>query len=168
MAQGVFRKVDDRTLVAVGVPALEALANVHRGENCIGDIRGARNVEQFNLAWALFQLVAEATDSTKDSVKEWLLRKLNHVDILFLPDGTMSIRAQSIAWHKMEQVKFAAFFQAAIPRIAELLGTAPKDVIARFNDYLDPTARAHFRKVLRHVDAPGLVPEVATETERVE
>lgn len=147
--KGEFRKIDDKTLVAVGVPALEALAAVHRGANCMCDVRGARNVEQFNLFWALMGLVGEATDTTKEAVKEWLMKKLGYVDILYLPDGIMQLKSQSVAWEKMEQAKFAEMMTAAIPRIAELLDTAPADVIARFNELLDPQARAHFGKIMQ-------------------
>lgn len=147
--KGEFRKIDDKTLVAIGVPALEALAAVHRGANCMCDIRGARNVEQFNLFWALMGLVGEATDTTKEAVKEWLMKKLGYVDILHLPDGVMQLKAQSVAWEKMEQAKFAEMMNAAIPRIAELLDTAPANVISRFNDLLDPAARFHFGKIMQ-------------------
>ena len=148
--KGEFRKIDDRTLVAVGTEALEALAHVHRGENCMADVRGARNVEQFSLFWALMQLTAEQTNSTKEAVKEWLMVKLNYVDLLFLPDGKTKIKAKSIAFESMEQARFAEFFEVAIPTVAELLDSSPKDVIARFNDMLSPEGRDHYRKIMKH------------------
>jgi hypothetical protein len=147
--KGTFRKLDDKTLEASGPEAMEALAAVHRGANCIGDIRGARNVEQFNLFWALCGLVAEARDVPKEVVKDWLLEKQSLVDVVFYPDGAMRIRPRSIKWESMEQAKFSAFMDLAIPAIAELLGAAPADVIKRFDDLLDPDARRHFKKVRR-------------------
>lgn len=165
--QGTFRKIDDKTLVAVGVPALEALAAVHRGEDCIVDVRGARNVPQFNLFWTLCQLVAAATDTTKEGVKEWLMKRLNYVDLIELPDGSVEIRAQSIAWHKMEQAKFAEFFRAAVPRVAELLGSSERDVMDRYVELIGPTGRDHLRKVMRDVGSPSLVPDASQEREKV-
>ena len=47
--KGTFRKIDDKTVIAVDARAMEALAGVHRGADCIGDIRGARNVQQHKL-----------------------------------------------------------------------------------------------------------------------
>lgn len=157
--KGQFRKIDDRTLVAVGLPAMEALAAIKRGQDCMGDIRGARNVQQHNLFWTLMQLVSEATDVTKEATKEWIMIKLHYVDYLWLPDGSLSVKAQSIAFEKMEQAKFAELFNAAIPAIADLLGNSTKEIIARFNDLLDPEARAHFRKILKYVPSPPVQPD---------
>ena len=47
----------------------------------------------------------------------------------------------------MPQADFSIFFTAAIPHIAELLDTAPEDVIKRFEDMLSPEGRAHYRKL---------------------
>jgi hypothetical protein len=165
--KGEFRKVDDKTLVAIGTEAMEALAAVHRGANCMADVRAARNVEQFNLFWALMGLVAEATDTTKEAVKEWAMKKLGYVDMLWLPDGSIEIKAKSVSWEKMEQARFAEFFQAVIPRIAELLDAAPQDLIDRFNDMLDPDGRRHFKKILKHMPSPPVQPEEA-DTESVQ
>lgn len=165
--KGVFRKIDDKTLVADGIEAMEALAAIHRGQGCMGDIRGARNVDQFRLFWALMGLVAEQTDTTKEAVKEWLMKKIGYVDMLWLPDGSIALKAQSIAFESMEQAKFAELFQAAIPRISELLGAAPKDVIKRFNDMLDGEARRHFKKIMRYVDSPSIQAEPEETREKV-
>ena len=118
--KGVFRKIDDMTLLAVDMRALEALAAVHQGENCMGDVRGARNVEQFGLFWTLMGLVSEATDYTKEACKDWLLRKLKYLDMIQLPDGSVLIKPKSISW---------------------------EDVIKRFEDMLSPEGRAHYRKL---------------------
>lgn len=159
--KGVFRKIDDRTLVADGIEAMEALAAVHRGQGCMADVRGARNVDQFRLFWALMGLVADQTDTTKEAVKEWLMKKMKYIDMLWLPDGSIELKAKSIAFEKMEQAKFAEFFSAAIPHIAALLDAAPKDVITRFNDMLDADGRRHFKKIMGFVPSPPLAPEPA-------
>lgn len=125
-------------------------------------------MEQFKLFWTMIGLVAEAKDSTKEACKEWLMKKMNYVDLFWLPDGTIEIKAQSVSWEKMEQAKFAEFFNASIPLIAALLETAPKDLIARFEDLLDPDARRHFRKIekLMRMDSPSVVPEHEHARER--
>ena len=165
--KGVFRKIDDRTLAAASAEALEALAAVHRGHDCMADVRGARNVEQFNLFWKLMQVAADATDSTKEACKEWVMKKTNYVDLLWLPDGSILIKAKSISWEKMEQAKFAEFFDIAIPAISGLLQIAPKDLIAEFEGLLNPDERAHYRKFkkLTRVDSPSVIPDQERERE---
>ncbi len=145
--KGQFRKIDDFTLKAVGTPALEALAAIKRGHDCMGDIRGARNVQQHNLFWSLMEVLAEATDTTKEAAKEFVLKRLQYFDYLWLPDGTLHIKVKSIAFEKMEQAKFAELFNAAIPVIADQLGTTRQELVERFNDLLDPESRKHFRKI---------------------
>jgi hypothetical protein len=149
--KGVFRKVDDKTLEASGLEAMEALAAVHRGANCIADVRGARNVEQFNLYWTLVDLVAKATDCTKTAVNHWLLLKTANVEQVFFPDGSMKFVPKSIKWESMEQAKFSEFMTRAIPEISALLGSASTDIIRRFEELLDPEARAHFKKIRRGI-----------------
>lgn len=165
--KGVFRKVDDKTLVAASAEAMEALAAVHRGHDCMADVRGARNVEQFNLFWKMMGLVATATDSTKEACKEWLMVKTNYVDLIWLPDGSMHLKPKSVSWEKMEQAKFAEFFNIAIPAISGLLQVAPKDLIAEFESLLNPDERAHYRKIkkLMPVDSPSVVPDHERERE---
>lgn len=165
--KGVFRKIDDKTLVAASLEAMEALAAVHRGQDCMADVRGARNVEQFNLFWKMMGLVAEATDSTKEACKEWVMKKTNYVDLIWLPDGAIEIKAKSIAWEKMEQAIFSEFFSIAIPHIAALLHTAPKDLIAQFESLLNPDERMHFKKIkkLMPVASPSIAPDHETQRE---
>jgi hypothetical protein len=157
--KGEFRKVDDKTLVAVGTEAMEALANVHRGANCMADVRGARNVEQFNMFWALCELVAKARDVTKIAVKEWLLEKCGLVEMIWMPDGKIKIRPKSIAFESMAQAEFGQFFSTAINHMATLLDSNRKDLIAQFNDMLDPDARRHFKKLMRYKPSPPTQPD---------
>lgn len=161
--KGQFRKIDDKTLVAVNDRAMEALAGVNRGADCIADVRGARNVQQFRLFWSLVRVVIKQTDDTKDGVADWLKVKTRHVDMLFWPDGSMHLKPKSISWESMPQAEFAAFFRAAIPHIADLLGNAPEEILAEFNALLDPEARAHFRKIMRMTESPPIAPSHSDE-----
>ena len=127
----------------------------------------ARNPEQHDLYWALCDLVAFQTDTTKRAVSDWLLTKTNMVDMLFYPDGEMQLRPKSIAWESMEQTEFDEFFQRAVPLIADLLGSAPKEVLQCFYDLLDKDTRAatikRLRRALRKVESVPLAPEQPTE-----
>lgn len=166
--KGVFRKMDDKTLVAASIEAMEALAAVHLCQECMADVRGARNVEQFKLYWMMVdQVFAKATNSSKFACNDWLLEKLNLVDLIYHPNGEIRIRPKSIAWEKMEQAHFAEFFSLAIPLIAEFLGTAPKELVAHFESLLDPESRMHFKKIkkLMRVASPSVVPDQETQHE---
>ena len=165
--KGVFRKVDDKTLVADSIEAMEALAAVHRGQGCMADVRGARNVDQHRLYWALCTLVAKATDSTKRGVSDFLLIACKEIEHVWWPNGEYQPRPKSLAFESMAQAEFAEFFNLAINQMAHLMGTERKELIARFNDMLDPEARRHFKKILRPVPSPSIQPETAEERERV-
>jgi hypothetical protein len=145
--KGVFRKIDDRTLVAASAAAMEALASVHRGQDCMADVRGARNIQQFNLFWKMMDLLAKATDCTKYAAKQWLMREMRYVDMLMLPDGAMELVPQSVAFERMTQEDFAEFFSAAIPHIATELEIAPAELVAQFESLLVPEERQHFNKI---------------------
>ena len=140
MTKGMFMRVGD-TLVPIGPPALEALHAIKDGDKCIADVHGARNIAQLNLFWALVTLVAEQEDEDKENVKKWLMFKLGYVDHWFEPDGRMHLEAGSIAIESMDQAAFNRLFNASVKVIAERLGSAPKEVLSRFNELVDPSQR---------------------------
>jgi hypothetical protein len=167
MAKGTFRRVGN-TAVPAGKEGREALQAIPDGNVFIADFRTARNVRQHDLFWALCDLCAEATDSHKNAVKEWLLAETGFADPLFLPDGSMKIVARSIAFESMEQMEFNQFFRLAVIKVAELLGSATKEVWQRFEDMLDPETRADTRKRFKRMQSPPTVPDDAhTESEDV-
>lgn len=148
MATGTFRKVNGMA-APVGKTAHEAMSAIPEGKVFVGEFRTARNHEQHDLYWALCEVVADQTDTTKRAASDWLLSKTNTVEMLLHPDGAVQIRPKSIAWESMEQTEFDAFFQRAIPLIADLLRNSPKEVLQVFYDLLDPTTRADTRKRMR-------------------
>lgn len=152
--KGVFVKTSATMARAVGQQAIEALGAVKLGAQFVADVRPARNPEQLELFWTLCTIVADAEDSDKEHVKKWLLHKLGYVDIWFDPDGSMHIETQSIAFESMEQAKFSRFMDAAIPLMAERVGAAPADLRRRFEELLDPEARANWRRYGRHKSPP--------------
>jgi hypothetical protein len=129
--KGVFRRDGDK-LIPVDDSAKEALLAIKDGSKCMGEIRGARNLDQHRLYWALCQLVAEADDDTKENVKKWLCIKCNHVDIWFEPDGKMHVDPASIAYESMPQAEFNQMFQEAVHHIAARLGCKETDVQTKF------------------------------------
>jgi Protein of unknown function (DUF1367) len=161
MAKGAFKRVGN-TAIPAGKEGQEALFAIPDGKTFIADFRTARNPQLHEMFWTACQLVADATDTTKEAVKRWLLMKTGFVDLIFYPDGSMEIEPKSIAWENMEETEFRQFFNAAVPKIADLLGSAPKEVIQRFYDLLDPTTRADMRRPLRK-DSPPIAPEEAEQ-----
>lgn len=138
--KGTFRRVG-MTAVPAGNEAREALMAIRDGAKFMADFRGARNPEQHELFWTLCTIVGEAVDEPKDNVKRWLLHKLGYVETWFDLDGRMHVETKSIAWESMEQAEFNRFFQAAIPLMAEKLDCAPRHVLDRFNELVDPPHR---------------------------
>jgi hypothetical protein len=134
-----------RALVPTTQDGRDAVNALEEGQRVMVAVTPARNVRQFCLFWAACQVVAEATDTTKDSVKDWLLLKLNYSEPIFYPDGTMRIVTKSIAWENMPQDEFETFFDAAILKMSELLAVAPTELRQRFDDLLDPETRADMR-----------------------
>ena len=164
MAKGTFRRVG-MTAVPAGDTAREALEAIRDGGLFIADFKGARNPRQHDLFWSLCDLVADHQDSNKYAVEDWLLKKQNLVDIFWHPDGSMHVRAKSLAYESMEQAVFDRFFRIAVEHIGQLLEAAPKDVWQRYVDLLDPETRADMSKRLKRMRSPSIAPEQVTETE---
>jgi len=143
-----------RALVPTNQDGRDAVNALDEGQVIMVSLTPARNVKQFQLFWTACQIAAEATDTTKDAVKDWLLMKLGYCEPMFYPDGSMRIVSKSIAWENMPPDEFATFFNAAILKIAELLESSPADVRKRFDDLLDPSTRADMRRLR----SPSLAP----------
>lgn len=166
MAKGTFKRVGN-TAVPVGKEGREALLAIPEGKEFVGEFRTARNPDQHELFWSLCTLVAEATDSSKIAVKEWLLEKCGFVDLVFYPDGSMQVRPKSIAWESMEQQEFNQFFRLAVPKIADLLGNASAEVWQQFEDLLAPDRRAQTMKRFKRTASPSIAPSMSRQRERV-
>lgn len=120
----------------VGEESLEALHSYRDGQNFVAETRGARNIDQLRMFWALCQIAADNSPnfSTKEVAKKNLLRALGYVDIWFDVHGQMQTETQSIATQSMPQHVFAPFFQRAIDMIAAWLSLAPEEVRRRVNE----------------------------------
>jgi hypothetical protein len=135
--KGVFRRIG-MTLVPTSEEGREALLSIKDGRECMVDTRGARNLLQHKLYFALCRLCADATDDDSESVRKWLLHATNNVDVWFDPNGNMHVEAKSMAFESMEQAVFNNLFQRSVNLIAERLSVSPKEVRDRFNDMVDP------------------------------
>jgi hypothetical protein len=156
MAKGTFKRIGN-SAVPAGKEGQEALSAIADGRTFIADFRTARNPQLHEMFWTACQIVADATDTTKEAVKQWLLEQTGFVDLVFMPDGSMKIVPKSIAWENMEETEFRQFWNLAVPKIADLLGSAPSEVRQRFEDLLDPDTRADMRRPLRK--SPSIAPE---------
>lgn len=165
MAKGTFKRIGN-SAVPVGKEGREALLAIPEGKEFVGEFRTARNPEQHELFWALCTLVAEATDTAKIAVKDWLLEKTGFVNLVFYPDGSMQVRPKSIAWESMEQAEFNQFFRLAVPKIADLLGNASAEVWQQFEDMLAPDRRAQTMKRFRRTASPSTVPTARADKQR--
>lgn len=131
--KAVFKRAG-LTFVPASPEASEALMALKDGQKCMMTVRTPRWIEHHDKFWALCQVVAEAVDTTKDSVKDWILRKLNYVEPRYDPEGRLEFKIKSIAFESMAQDEFSRFYDAAVPRMAELLGTTRPEFIDRFNE----------------------------------
>lgn len=137
MSKGIWcRKVINGLDVAVpvGTESLEALRSYKIDDEFIADTHGARNLEQLKLFWTLVDLVVEATDQPKKTVKRSIAIKLGFVDTWVDLNGGTHVEAASISCEKMTQAVFRDFFNNAVNVIAEWLDTSPRAVRERFND----------------------------------
>lgn len=157
MTKGIFKRVKDH-VVPVDKRGREAMFAIPDGAKFMAEFRTARNPEQHALFFTMCDLLAEQTDTTKEAAKRWLLLKTGFTEMIFLPDGSMRIDPKSIAFEQMEQTEFDSFFRAAVRAAGELLHAAPKDVIDRFNDLLDPTTRADMKRRLQRKVSPPIAP----------
>lgn len=135
MAKGVWRREGNHA-VPVGATSIEYLQSVKDGAEFIAETRGARNVKQLHMWWALCGLLAENDRDyqTKESASDGLKIALKHVETFVDRTGKLHIWPKSIAFESLTQEEFYPLFKAAINKVAEWLGSAPAEVQARFDE----------------------------------
>lgn len=135
MAKGVWRR-QGNVAVPVGFVSLDFLQGIKDGAEFIAETRGARNVKQLHMWWALCGLLAENDRDydTKESASDGLKIALKHVDTFLDRDGKLHIWPKSIAFESLTQEEFYPLFKAAINKVAEWLGNSPQEVQDRFNE----------------------------------
>ncbi len=127
--------------IPVGEESLEALHAQKDGKEFIAETRGARNLPQLRMFWALCQILAEndPKSPTKDVAKQNILWALHHVDIWVDRSGISHLETKSISFESMTQEEFNPFFQKAIELISQWLGSAPEEIRKRVAEITDPT-----------------------------
>lgn len=111
---------------------LHALEGVSQGERVRVDIRQWRNSDRNRAYWSMLHDVVEATEAaiTPERLHEVLKLELKVVDLVRLPSGLTVAIPGSIAFDKMEEQEFIAFFRAAEKWLAETYGYEPKQEAA--------------------------------------
>jgi hypothetical protein len=104
MAKGIWRR-QGNVAVPVGATSMEFLQGVKEGAEFIAETRGARNVRQLNMWWALCELVAEndADYETREKASDGLKLALKHVDTFLDRTGRLHIWPKSIAFESLTQ-----------------------------------------------------------------
>lgn len=135
MAKGIWRR-QGMVAVPVGAASIEYLQSVKDGAEFIAETRGARNVKQLHMWWALCGLLAENDRDydTKESASDGLKIALKHVETFLDRTGKLHIWPKSIAFESLTQEEFYPLFKAAIAKVAEWLGNSPQEVQDRFNE----------------------------------
>ncbi len=110
---GVLRPVDEQ--------GEEALRHIKHGAIVEVEVRTKRRIKHHRLFWALISKVWENIDHddfpTPENLADTVKLCVGVREPLILPDGAVSYKPGSIAFHKMDQAEFAAFYD----RVCDLL-----------------------------------------------
>lgn len=127
----------------IAVPADDrALAALHAQEDgsefLFDGPRGARNIKQLRMWWALCGIVAENDEhyrhSGSDAVSYDLKIKLRHVTTHLDRWGRLHVDTKSIAFESLTQADFNPLFKRAIDIVCEWIGNQPQEIQDRVNE----------------------------------
>lgn len=101
-----------------------------KGKEVLVEIKGARNIKQLRLFWALCQVVAENDEhyDTKDKARKGILRALEHVDTFVDRGGNLHIEVKSIAEGSLTQAEFNVLFTDAVNLVCKWTGNQPQEI----------------------------------------
>lgn len=136
MTKAVWRRVGLKA-IPIAEPAIESLLSIKDGKDFIAETHAARNPRQLNLYWAVVAIVAENEGRTRDDISDWLCHATNYVQHYFDPYGRLHIIPKSISPERMQQDVFNRFFNAAVMKVCERIGSAPDEVRTRIYELLD-------------------------------
>lgn len=99
----------------------EALAKYPAGKPLKVRLSQARSLPMMRLYWSMLQLVSENLDQpvSAETLHEWLKLKLGVSNQIKLRSGEIVSVPGSIAFDKMEQPEFRAYFEAAKALLVE-------------------------------------------------
>ena len=110
---GVLRPVDDQ--------GEEALRGIKQGTIVEIEVRAKRRIRHHRLYWALVSKVWENISHddfpTAENLSDTVKLCVGVREQLIMPDGEVSYKPGSIAFHKMDQIEFNAFYD----RVCNLL-----------------------------------------------
>ena len=103
---------------------LRALDGVANGQRVKVEIKEFRNVGRHRAYWAMLSDVVSATDCaiSPERLHEVLKLELGIVDLIRLPNGMTVALPGSIAFEKMAEPEFVAFFKRAEEWLASTYG----------------------------------------------
>lgn len=129
MTKTIWRTTDTG-LIPTDDDSWDALRAHGSGKEVMVEIKGARNLKQLRLFWALCTVVAENDEhyDTKEKAKRGILRALHHVDTFVDRDGNLHIIEKSIAFESMTQADFNPLFNDAINLVCQWTGSQPKAI----------------------------------------
>jgi len=110
------------------VPEMEydarALDGIAQGQRVRLDIKEFRNADRNRAYWAMLHEVVAATEAalTPEKLHEVIKLETGHVDLVRLPTGMTVALPGSIAFDKITEPEFIAFFQAAERWLAQNYG----------------------------------------------
>lgn len=109
------------TLRPVDEAGEDALRKIKNGALVQVEVKQPRNVQHHRLYWALMSLIAENTDRYPDAetVSDAVKISVGLRTEIHLPDGTIGFIPGSIAFSKMDQTEFSAFFDRVCDAVAK-------------------------------------------------
>lgn len=101
----------------------DALRKIGQGELVMVEVKRPRNLKHHRLYWALVSLVWQNMDGDRYPTAEDLHSAIKIAaglrTMIQLPDGTVGFIPGSIAFHKMSQDDFAAFYDRVCDLVAK-------------------------------------------------
>jgi hypothetical protein len=129
-------------MVPVNEEAEDMLLSIKHGSDVLGEFKGARNLKQLHMYWALMRvLVDHDVFPSKDAASDMVKIACGHVDIRIVPDtGEAIMVPKSIAFQSMTQVDFRTFLDTAIKQITSrwMIETDDNELLAEVYAIIDP------------------------------
>ena len=139
--KALFAKADAMTLVAVDDDAQKVLTGIKIGEGLYLEYKRARNVAFHRKFFSLLRLAYDAWDpgdehpKSFDAFRDDLLILAGHYDASYGIDGSVKLRAKSIAFASLDEAEFTKVYESVLDavwdRIMRESGYADKAQVER-------------------------------------
>lgn len=130
----LLRKTARDTFTALDGPASESIARIPPGDVVRADIKRIRNIDHHRKFFALLHLIFQNQTMYADfeDMREDITIAAGHCTQRKRPDGTVVVRAKSIAFDKMDQTAFEQFYDRVIDIVCrEIIPRLNKDDLRR-------------------------------------